>query len=216
VEAGEQVDPQPRAQGVREALTALRGAKITAFESASKDSYKLSYEVNGEKRSISYSIKADGNYPFEFDNGSEGKANEVYTSRGQGSQDRQGSGPEGKRDQGKGKGKGKGGREGVTGAFLPREGSNEGPRMAPILGILDVNGDGVVTAQEFADNAKSNAAKKVSPSPRRWRKRRSSSMPSITIATASSTRRNSTNSRVTHLPVMNLGPVAMNLPHAER
>jgi phosphatidylethanolamine-binding protein (PEBP) family uncharacterized protein len=32
--------------------------------------------------------------------------------------------------------------------------------MAPIPGILDVNGDGVVTAQEFADNAKSNAAKK--------------------------------------------------------
>jgi phosphatidylethanolamine-binding protein (PEBP) family uncharacterized protein len=31
--------------------------------------------------------------------------------------------------------------------------------MAAIEGILDVNGDGVVTAQEFADNAKSNAAK---------------------------------------------------------
>jgi phosphatidylethanolamine-binding protein (PEBP) family uncharacterized protein len=160
VEAGEQVDPQPRAQGVREALTALRGAKITAFESTGKDSYQLSYDVNGDKRSVSYSIKADGTFPFEFDNGSEGKATEVYTSRGQGGQDRQGSGPEGKRGQGKGKGKGKGGREGVTGAFLPREGSNEGPGMAPIPGILDVNGDGVVTAQEFADNAKSNAAKK--------------------------------------------------------
>jgi phosphatidylethanolamine-binding protein (PEBP) family uncharacterized protein len=160
VEAGEQVDPQPRAQGVREALTALRGAKITAFESTGKDSYQLSYEVNGDKRSVSYSIKADGTFPFEFDNGSEGKANEVYTSRGQGGQDRQGSGPEGKRGQGKGKGKGKGGREGVTGAFLPRDNPAEGPGMAPIPGILDVNGDGVVTAQEFADNAKSNATKK--------------------------------------------------------
>ena len=165
VEAGEQVDPQPRAQGVREALTALRGAKITGFESTGKDSYKLSYEVHGDKRSISYSIKADGTYPFHFDNGREGTADEVYTARrqgGGGGGDRPpgGGGPEGMKGKGKGKGQGKGGREGVTGAFLPREGNPEGPGMAPIQGILDVNGDGVVTAQEFADNAKSNAAKK--------------------------------------------------------
>lgn len=165
VEAGEQVDPQPRAQGVREALTALRGAKITAFESTGKDSYKLSYEVNGDKRSVSYSIKADGTYPFHFDNGRDGTADEVYTARrqgGGGGGDRPpgGVGPESMKGKGKGKGQGKGGREGVTGAFLPREDRPEGPRMAPIQGILDVNGDGVVTAQEFADNAKSNAAKK--------------------------------------------------------
>jgi phosphatidylethanolamine-binding protein (PEBP) family uncharacterized protein len=161
VEAGEQVDPQPRAQGVREALTALRGAKITTFESTGKDSYKLSYEVNGDKRSVSYSIKADGTYPFHFDNGREGTADGVYTARRQGGGDRPpGGGPEGMKGKGKGKGQGKGGREGVTGAFLPREENPEGPGMAPIPGILDVNGDGVVTAQEFADNAKSNAAKK--------------------------------------------------------
>jgi phosphatidylethanolamine-binding protein (PEBP) family uncharacterized protein len=164
VEAGEQVDPQPRAQGVREALNALRGAKITAFESTGKDSYKLSYEVNGDKRSVSYSIKADGTYPFHFDNGRDGTADEVYFARrqgGGGGGDRPPSGgPEGKKGKGKGKEEGKGGRKGVTGAFLPREENTEGPGMAPIPGILDVNGDGVVTAQEFADNAKSNAAKK--------------------------------------------------------
>lgn len=165
VEAGEQVDPQPRAQGVREALTALRGAKITAFESTGKDSYKLSYDVNGDKRSVSYSIKADGTYPFHFDNGRDGTADEVYTARrqgGGGGGDRPpgGGGPEGMKGKGKGKGQGKGGREGVTGAFLPREDIPEGPGMAPLQGILDVNGDGVVTAQEFADNAKSNPAKK--------------------------------------------------------
>jgi phosphatidylethanolamine-binding protein (PEBP) family uncharacterized protein len=159
VDAGEQVDPQPRAQGVREALTALRGAKITAFESTGKDSYKLSYDVNGDKRSVSYSIKADGTFPFEFDNGSEGKATEVYTARQGGGGRPPGGGPEGMKGKGKDKGQGKGGREGVNGAFLPREGSNEGPGMAPIPGILDANGDGVVTAQEFADNAKTNATK---------------------------------------------------------
>jgi phosphatidylethanolamine-binding protein (PEBP) family uncharacterized protein len=170
VDAGEQVDPQPRAQGVREALTALRGAKITAFESTGKDSYKLSYDVNGDKRSVSYSIKADGTFPFEFDNGSEGKANEVYTTRrggGGGGPPREGpGGPEGMKSKGKGKGQGKGGREGEMrrGDEPPPRPGEEGGRppspQAAIEGILDMNGDGVVTAQEFADNAKSNAAKK--------------------------------------------------------
>jgi phosphatidylethanolamine-binding protein (PEBP) family uncharacterized protein len=171
VEAGEQVDPQPRAQGVREALTALRGAKITAFESTGKDSYKLSYDVNGDKRSVSYSIKADGTYPFHFDNGRDGTADEVYTTRrqgGGGGGDRPpgGGGPEGLKGKGKGKGQGKGGREGEMRRDdppPPRPGEEGGrpPRpQAAIEGILDVNGDGVVTAQEFADNAKSNAAKK--------------------------------------------------------
>jgi phosphatidylethanolamine-binding protein (PEBP) family uncharacterized protein len=159
VEAGEQVDPQPRAQGVREALTALRGAKIIGFESIGKDSYKLSYEVNGDKRSVSYSIKADGTFPFEFDNGSDGKANEVYTAR-QG-----GGGPEGMKGKGRGKGKGKGGREGEMrpGDEPPPRPESEGGRpsrsQAAVEGVIDVNGDGVVTAQEFADNSKTNAAK---------------------------------------------------------
>lgn len=172
VEAGEQVDPQPRAQGVREALTALRGAKITAFESTGKDSYKLSYDVNGDKRSVSYSIKADGTYPFHFDNGREGTADEVYTARRQGGgggggrPPGGGGGPEGMKGKGKGKGPGKGGREeemrrGDEPPPRPGEEGGRPPRpQAEVEGILDVNGDGVVTAQEFADNAKSNAAKK--------------------------------------------------------
>lgn len=151
-EANEQVDPQPRANPVRPSLPALRGAKITSFESG-KDSYKLGYEVDGETRSISYAIKADGTYPFTFDNGREGKVEEVYSSRGQGGrQDRPPGGPEGK---GKGKGKGKGG---PKGEMRPGEGSPSRPQAA-VQGILDVNGDGSVTAQEFADNAKTNATK---------------------------------------------------------
>lgn len=152
VEAEGQVDPQPRAQGVREALQALRGAKITGFESTSQDSYKLSYEVNGDSRSVSYSIKADGTYPFHFDNGREGTVDEVYTARRQGGGGRPpGGGPEGM------KGKGKGGREGEMRRDdppPPRPGEEGGrpPRpQAAIEGILDVNGDGVVTAQEFAE-----------------------------------------------------------------
>lgn len=156
VEAEGQVDPQPRAQGVREALTALRGARITAFESTGKDSYKLGYEVNGDKRSISYAIKADGTYPFHFDNGREGAADEVYAARRQGG----GGGPEGRS-----KGKGKGGmRHGDEPS--PRPGEEVSPPARPqsgVAGILDVNGDGIVTAQEFASNAKSSAAKNGLP-----------------------------------------------------
>jgi hypothetical protein len=68
--------------------------------------------------------------------------------------------------KGKGKGQGKGGREGEMrrGDEPPPRPGEEGGRpprpQAEVEGILDVNGDGVVTAQEFADNAKSNAAKK--------------------------------------------------------
>jgi len=83
VEVEGQVDPQPRGQGgVRGAGSPLRGAKITGFESTGKNSYKLSYDLNGEQRSISYSIEADGRYSFTFDNGRQGQVQEVYTAGG--------------------------------------------------------------------------------------------------------------------------------------
>ena len=129
--------------------------------------------MNGDKRSIAYSINEDGTFPFEFDNGREGKSKEVYTARqggGGGGPPRDGpGGPEGMKGKGKGKAKGKGGREGEM-----RPGDEPPPRpeaaggrtlrpQAEAQGILDVNGDGVVTAQEFADHAKSNAAKNGTP-----------------------------------------------------
>ena len=97
VERDEQVDPQPRANPVRPALQALRGAKITGFEPTGPSSYKLSHEVNGDKRAVLYSINADGTFPFEFQNGSDGTAKETYTARRGGggghSEDRGGKGP---------------------------------------------------------------------------------------------------------------------------
>ena len=159
VEADGQVDPQPRAQGVREALQALRGAEITGFESPGKNSYKLSYSVGGDKRSVSYGINADGTYPFEFDNGREGKTQEVYTARkGGGGGGPPRDGPEGMKGKGKGKGKGGEMRPGEPPPPRP-EGEGRPPRPQAFEGILDVNGDGIVTAQEFADNAKANATK---------------------------------------------------------
>jgi Raf kinase inhibitor-like YbhB/YbcL family protein len=84
VEAEGQVDPQPRAQGVREALQALRGAEITGFEKTGGNAYQLSYSVDGDPRAVRYRIGEDGTFPFEFDNGRDGKTSEVYRVRGGG------------------------------------------------------------------------------------------------------------------------------------
>lgn len=116
VEREGQVDPQPRAGGVRGAGSPLRGAKITGFESTSANSYKLSYEVNGDKRTILYSINADGTFPFEYQNGKEGSNREVYTQRQGGSG---GGGPGGPGEPRRG-----GGQQGKSG---PDEGRRRGP-----------------------------------------------------------------------------------------
>lgn len=84
-EAGGQVDPQPRAQPVRQVLPPMRGAEITGFESTGANSYALRYTVGGVTRSISYAISADGTRAFEFDNGSGSTTREVYpANRGPG------------------------------------------------------------------------------------------------------------------------------------
>ncbi len=145
VEAGGQVDPQPRAQGVRPDTAPLRGAEITGFESTGSNGYKLSYQVGNEKRSISYSINSDGTYPFEFNNGPGAVVKEVYTSRGGG------------RGMAKG-GPGKG--------MRTEENSPTPPTETPRLGVadskMDVNKDGIVSAQEFAENVKREFAAKRS------------------------------------------------------
>ncbi|CAN5823821.1 hypothetical protein BH11VER1_BH11VER1_24140 [soil metagenome] len=155
VEAEGQVDPQPRARTVRQDTLPLRGALITGFESPSANNYKLSYTVGGDQRSVAYAINSDGTYPFTFDNGSEGAVKEIYTARKGGGGG--GGGPEGMKGRGKA-GQDKGGSGGAVrpGDVPPRpedEGSPSRPQAAA-KGILDMNGDGVVTAQEYADAAR--------------------------------------------------------------
>lgn len=67
VEREEQVDPQPRAQGVRAALTALRGARITEFSTVTPAaSYVLRYTVNDRPGSVSYERVGAGEWRFRF------------------------------------------------------------------------------------------------------------------------------------------------------
>jgi phosphatidylethanolamine-binding protein (PEBP) family uncharacterized protein/Ca2+-binding EF-hand superfamily protein len=148
---------------VRPDTAPLRGAEITGFESTGSNSYKLSYQVGSDKRSISYSINSDGTYPFDFNNGSEGVVKEVYTSRGGGVGG--GKGPGGGGGKGKGKGKGKGGPgKGMKPDENPPAPPEDAPRPPPQASgsLMDVNGDGTVTAQEFADNVKREFAAKRS------------------------------------------------------
>ena len=121
VEANQQVDPQPRAQPVRPDTAPLHGAKITGFESTGANGYKLSYDVNGDKRSIAYSINSDGTFPFEFNNGRNGVTKEIYTQR------RGGGPPRGPGGEGKGKGGGKMARAGEN---PPRDGDAQRPPRA--------------------------------------------------------------------------------------
>ena len=61
-----QVDPQPRAEPLREALPPLPGAKITDFKSPKPDSYSLTYEIRGRKNFVNYSYTETGPVKFEF------------------------------------------------------------------------------------------------------------------------------------------------------
>jgi phosphatidylethanolamine-binding protein (PEBP) family uncharacterized protein len=153
-EVGGQVDPQPRAGGFRGAGTPLRGAEITAFERLEDGKTSvLQYKVNEAKAEIRYGMESEGEWKFQYIN-SDGKRTEETYRAGQGGG---GGPPRGPGDEatGKGKGKGKGGR---GGEMRPGE-QPQGRPQAAVQAILDVNSDGSVTAREFAEHAKTNAAK---------------------------------------------------------
>ena len=67
VERDGQVDPQPRAQPLRPALTPLRGARITGFTAApDSKSFALQYAVNTRTAAIHYAMSGSGDWQFQF------------------------------------------------------------------------------------------------------------------------------------------------------
>jgi hypothetical protein len=67
VEREGQVDPQPRAQSARPALTPLRGVKITGFTAAPDEkSFSLEYVVNGKPAAVSYATPGEGVWRFRY------------------------------------------------------------------------------------------------------------------------------------------------------
>lgn len=61
-----QVDPQPRAEPVREALPPLKGARVTRFEKLNDNHSRLTYEIAGRPGTVEYEIDSDGRVMFQY------------------------------------------------------------------------------------------------------------------------------------------------------
>ena len=79
-----QVDPQPRARGVREALPPLRGAKIVAYKETKPGTRLLTYEIDGRKGTVEYTMQSGGAVAFTFTDTAGRKTSETYQPRGGG------------------------------------------------------------------------------------------------------------------------------------
>lgn len=84
VERDGQVDPQPRARGVREALPPLRGATITGFTAPRRDARVLTYEIDGRTGTVEYAFAADGSATFTFTDTAGRVRTESYAPRQRG------------------------------------------------------------------------------------------------------------------------------------
>ena len=80
-EADGQVDPQPRAQPIREAGKPLAGAEITDFKPTAENGYKLTYEVKDETRTIDYSINPDTPTPSSSKTATPNRSKKLSPSR---------------------------------------------------------------------------------------------------------------------------------------
>lgn len=105
VERDGQVDPQPRAQPMRQDLPPLRGARITGFTAKDGKNFSLKYEVGGETRFVNYVVNANGTVKFDFVDGRSQTRTEVYSPR-LGGGDRPPGEPKDKDGKKKGPGKG--------------------------------------------------------------------------------------------------------------
>jgi len=85
----DQIDPQPRANPVREAGKPLRGASITGFKVLGEKSWSLEYTLGGKKHVWNYRIEGggadgkDAKYIFEFVDPDGAKKTETYAARPQ-------------------------------------------------------------------------------------------------------------------------------------
>jgi phosphatidylethanolamine-binding protein (PEBP) family uncharacterized protein len=144
-ERGGQVDPQPRAEPIREAGEPLRGATITDFRNPRPGSYGLTYELRGRKNQVNYEIAANGSVKFDFIDGNGKTTTATYQRRG-------GPGP-GNRAEG--------GRENPPPPGGPDDGppppppEGRRPPRSPLFLALDRNQDGRLTRDELAQAQKS-------------------------------------------------------------
>ena len=112
----DEIVPQAHAQPVREALTALRGARITGFERRGEKSWAVIYELGGRRGSVAYEAADAGAWKFTFTKPDGSVTSETYSPRARG---------------GGGGGRQGGARGGQGGNRAPREGAQDRPPPPP-------------------------------------------------------------------------------------
>ena len=135
-----QVDPQPRAEPVREALPPLRGAVITDFRATAPGSYRLIYQIRGKNNFVDYTLEKDGSVRFQFLDADGESRTETY-----------------RRQEPRGGGRRRGGGEPPP---PPRDEQANEPRRepSPIMRAIDTDGDGELSMDEVAAAPKALAA----------------------------------------------------------
>lgn len=171
VERDGQVDPQPRAQSPRPALPPLRGAKITGFNrSEDGKTWRVEYELRGEKRSVRYVIDEGRSISFTFNDGSDGTRSETFQirpQREQGGQQRGRQQPPPRRGSGGRRGGSRSdnnqGNDRGPMAREPRGQKTQSTTRRPWIEVhaseMDTDGNGVLTTAEVeAESEKAFAA----------------------------------------------------------
>ena len=80
----DQIDPQPRANPVRQWLQPLRGAAITGFKTLADRSWSLEYTLSGKKHLVNFRIEGQGRdakYVFDFVDPDGKSKTETYQAR---------------------------------------------------------------------------------------------------------------------------------------
>ncbi len=154
VERDGQVDPQPRTNGVREAMPPLPGATITGFSATTDKSYSLKYEVRRETRFVNYTLNDNGSVTFDFVDGQGAVKSETDSGRQRGGGGGGGAGGAGDRPRGGGQnGQGKAGAR--TGERRDGGRNDEGkasePTTPPLMITPRHTGNLVLTSPVVAD-----------------------------------------------------------------
>ncbi len=89
-----QVDPQPRAEGVRPDTSPLPGATVSGFTRVGKDSYSLAYTLGGREGRVDYRKESDGSYTFTYRISTGATIIRSYPQRGGQGRRQEAAGPE--------------------------------------------------------------------------------------------------------------------------
>ena len=125
-----EIVPQAHANGVRPALQALRGARITGFEQTGDKAWSLRYEVGGKASFVNYRVEEGGKVIFEFVGPDGEKRVEEHMPRARG---------------------GGGGRRQREGGTQPP--AVEAPKSGVTLSSSGVNAQGLLDAKHTCDGA---------------------------------------------------------------